>query len=87
MFIYILVCVCVCVCVCLCVCTYVPVYGVCVCVCTYVPVHGAELSPAERKGLIRARLVLVHKNVERAVHRLDLILVALHIHLVNHAVV
>jgi hypothetical protein len=52
----------------------------------HVPVHGAELSPAEREGPVRARLVFVHKNVKRAVHWLDLVLVALHIHLVQRAV-
>mmetsp|Transcript_20147 Transcript_20147/g.62912 ORF Transcript_20147/g.62912 Transcript_20147/m.62912 type:complete len:700 (-) Transcript_20147:109-2208(-) len=51
-----------------------------------VAVDGAKLRPAERQVAVRALLVLVGQHVEGAVHRLDLVLRPLHLHLVKHAV-
>mmetsp|Transcript_34177 Transcript_34177/g.82782 ORF Transcript_34177/g.82782 Transcript_34177/m.82782 type:complete len:385 (+) Transcript_34177:128-1282(+) len=52
---------------------------------SFVPVHRAKLCPSDRKFSVRAEAVFVDEAVERAVHRLDLVLLPFHVHLIEHA--
>ena len=51
-----------------------------------VPVDGPHLGPPLRQVAVRELLVLEDEDVEGAVHRLELVVGALHLHLVEHAV-
>mmetsp|Transcript_14379 Transcript_14379/g.38822 ORF Transcript_14379/g.38822 Transcript_14379/m.38822 type:complete len:426 (+) Transcript_14379:336-1613(+) len=51
-----------------------------------VAVHGAQLRPPEGQLAVGSQAVFVHEDVERAVHGLDLVLLLLHVHLIEHAV-
>mmetsp|Transcript_16868 Transcript_16868/g.41828 ORF Transcript_16868/g.41828 Transcript_16868/m.41828 type:complete len:320 (+) Transcript_16868:702-1661(+) len=50
-----------------------------------VAVDGAQLGPPDRQVAVRGLLVLEDEHVEGAVHRLELVVGALHLHLVEHA--
>mmetsp|Transcript_242 Transcript_242/g.520 ORF Transcript_242/g.520 Transcript_242/m.520 type:complete len:650 (-) Transcript_242:126-2075(-) len=51
-----------------------------------VPVDSPQLRPPDGEVAVRARRVLENQHVEGAVHRLDLVLRPLHLHLVEHVV-
>ena len=51
-----------------------------------VAVYRAQLSPAQGQVAVRLGTVLVEQAVEGAVHGLDLVLVALHLHGLEHVV-
>ncbi len=50
-----------------------------------VAVHRAQLGPADRQFPVAAQLAGVGEHVERAVHRLELVLPLVHLHGAEHA--
>ena len=53
---------------------------------THTPVDGSELSPTDGKVTVRSECILVHETMERAVHGLDLELLFIDGHLVEHVI-
>ncbi len=51
---------------------------------TFVAVVKAEFAPAYRKFTVASELGAVHYNMERTVHRADLVLTAFDVHCVEH---
>ncbi|MPN54524.1 hypothetical protein SDC9_202194 [bioreactor metagenome] len=50
-----------------------------------IPIYGTQLSPAERQVPIGTLAVLVNHDMERTVHRLDIVVALVHLHRRIHA--
>ena len=52
----------------------------------FIAIDRAQLSPAQRQVAVGARLRLVDHDVKRAIHGLDIVLLALNVHRRVHAI-